>query len=102
MFTELSTREEQYKSELGNGSYLTAAACPASPAPNGIDFNTTCVTGASPWVTLRVNPTDSAIRCPYAITTGLAGLDAGELRTVRCSADESRAQRRLVLDPRDV
>jgi Tfp pilus assembly protein PilE len=73
MFTELSTREEQYKSEVGNGSYLTAAACPAAPAPNGIDFNTTCVTGVLPWVTLRVNPTDSSIRCSYAITTGLAG-----------------------------
>jgi Tfp pilus assembly protein PilE len=73
MFTELSTREEQYKSELGNGSYLTAATCPATPAPNGIDFNNTCVTGALPWVTLRVNPTDSLIRCTYAITTGLAG-----------------------------
>ncbi len=77
MMTELSTREEQYKSEVGNGNYLTAAACPASPSANGIDFNTTCVTGATPWVTLRVNPTDSTIRCSYAITAGLAGTAPG-------------------------
>jgi Tfp pilus assembly protein PilE len=74
MFTELSTREEQYKSETGNGSYLAiTTACPAAPAPNGADFNTVCVTTGSLWATLRVNPTDSAIRCTYKITTGLAG-----------------------------
>src|SRR3569623_788949 len=55
MFTELTTREEQYKSELGNGSYLAiTTACPSAPAPNGIDFNTTCVTSGSSWATLRV------------------------------------------------
>jgi type II secretory pathway pseudopilin PulG len=73
MMTELSTREAQYKSEVGNGLYLAATTCPASPAPNGIDFNTSCVSGATAWVTLRVNPTDSLIRCTYQITVGPDG-----------------------------
>lgn len=73
MMTELSTREAQYKSEVGNGLYLAATTCPAAPAPNGVDFNTSCVTGATAWVTLRVNPTDSLIRCTYAITVGPDG-----------------------------
>ncbi len=33
MFAELSTREEQYKSEQGNGAYLTEAECPSAPMP---------------------------------------------------------------------
>ena len=73
MFTEMSTREEQYKSEVGNGAYLTEAECPGTPTPNGSDFNATCVTTGSTWAELRVVPTDSAIRCTYAITTGLPG-----------------------------
>lgn len=73
MFAEIATREEQYKSEQGNGMYLGAAACPTAPMPNGIDFNTVCVTTSSPWATLRVNPTDSSIRCTYAITAGPSG-----------------------------
>jgi prepilin-type N-terminal cleavage/methylation domain-containing protein len=71
MFTEISTREEQYKSEQGNGAYLMAAQCPASPSPNGIDFNASCVTGATAWVTMRVVATDPTIRCTYQVTTGL-------------------------------
>lgn len=73
MMTEISTREAQYKTEVGNGLYLAAAACPATPVPAGTDFNAACVTGATPWVTLRVNPTDSLIRCSYAITVGPDG-----------------------------
>lgn len=73
MMTEISTREAQYKTELGNGLYLGATACPLSPVPAGTDFNAACVTGATPWVTLRVNPTDSLIRCSYAITVGPDG-----------------------------
>src|SRR4051812_33336155 len=73
MFTEISTREEQYKSRLGNGSYLAATACPATPYPNGSDFNTGCVYATTPWYTMHVNPTDSAIRCTYTVTVGAAG-----------------------------
>lgn len=73
MMTELSTREEQYKSELGNGTYLVAPTCPSAPTPNGADFNVGCVVNPSAWYTLHVNPTDNAIRCTYAITVGAAG-----------------------------
>ena len=74
MFAEISTREEQYRQELGNGLYLdTAGACPSgSPDPNGIDFNASCVTGVQPYAVLRVNATDSKIRCTYAVTAGNA------------------------------
>lgn len=71
MFTEIGAREEQYKQELGNGEYLpTGTACPSAPMPNGSDFNMNCVTGATAWVTLRVSPTDSSIRCSYQVFTG--------------------------------
>ena len=73
MFTEISTREAQYKQEQGNGTYLTVAQCPSAPDPSGIDFNTTCVTSGSDWAKMGVNPSDSSIRCTYEITTGLDG-----------------------------
>jgi Tfp pilus assembly protein PilE len=75
MFTEIAQNEMQYKSEntTAPGTYLAAAACPAAPNPNGIDFNATCVSGATPWVTLRVNATDSQIRCSYTIQAGAPG-----------------------------
>ena len=44
MFTEISTHEEQYKSEIGNGAYLAEAECPGAPIPAGGDFNANCVT----------------------------------------------------------
>lgn len=71
MFTEISTREEQYKSELGNGAYLDEAQCPTAPIPAGSDFNTNCVNTVTAWQTLRVVPTDSSIRCTYQVTTGV-------------------------------
>jgi prepilin-type N-terminal cleavage/methylation domain-containing protein len=73
MFTEISTKEEAYKSELGNGNYLAATGCPSSTSQAGINFNTTCVVASSAWLTLRVSATDSQIRCTYAVTTGLTG-----------------------------
>jgi type II secretory pathway pseudopilin PulG len=73
MMTEISTREAQYKTEVGNGLYLAAPTCPATPVPAGADFNTGCVTTGSVWATLRVNPTDSLIRCSYAVTVGPDG-----------------------------
>ena len=103
MFAELSTREEQYKSEQGNGSYLTSAVCPAAPVPAGADFNTNCVTTGSTWATLRVVATDSTIRCTYAITVGCAGHDVDDAEPacgVRRRACDAR--RRLVLHRRDL
>jgi prepilin-type N-terminal cleavage/methylation domain-containing protein len=73
MFAEISTREEQYKSEQGNGQYLAEAQCPTAPIPSGSDFNTNCIPSAtSPWGQLGVVPTDSSIRCAYQVVTGLA------------------------------
>ena len=72
MFTEISTREEQYKSEIGNGAYIAEAQCPASPLPNGGDFNVNCVNSIATWQNLRLVPTDSLIRCTYQVVTGVA------------------------------
>lgn len=73
MFTEISTREEQYKAEQGNGAYLSETECPASPIPDGSDFNANCVTSGSTWAQLGVVPTDHSIRCTYQVVTGLPG-----------------------------
>lgn len=74
MFTEIAQNELQFKSEdtTAPGTYLAAAACPASPNPNGIDFNTACVAAGNPWYKLRVTATDSSIRCSYAIQANVA------------------------------
>jgi len=71
MFTEIATKEEQYK--VDNGAYLTAAGCPSAPSTAGVDFNATCVTTGSGWLNLRVNAPESKIRCMYAVTVGAAG-----------------------------
>jgi Tfp pilus assembly protein PilE len=73
MLAELAVKEEAYKSEFGNGSYLTTAQCPTATSSSGINFNTTCVTVGSPWQKLAVSATDSQIRCQYQITAGAAG-----------------------------
>ncbi|TMQ02455.1 MAG: type II secretion system protein [Deltaproteobacteria bacterium] len=72
MFAEIGAKQEQYK--LDNGVYLAAALCPTAPSKAGIDFNATCVTGASAWVTLRVNAPESKIRCTYVVAAGAAGI----------------------------
>jgi type IV pilus assembly protein PilE len=73
MFTEIAAKEEAYKSEVGNGSYLgTPTACPTTTSQPGINFNTTCA-NAGNWLLLRVAATDSNIRCMYQITAGAAG-----------------------------
>ncbi len=74
MTTEIANREEMYKTEVGNGSYLAAAACPASPSQAGVDFNSSCVgSGSNAWGSLRVVATDSVIRCSYSVVIGAAG-----------------------------
>jgi Tfp pilus assembly protein PilE len=72
MFTEIATKEEAYKSEIGNGSYLTTPLCPTSTSQTGINFNTTC-SNAGAWLTLRVSATDTNIRCQYQVTAGAGG-----------------------------
>jgi prepilin-type N-terminal cleavage/methylation domain-containing protein len=69
MFTEIATKEEQYKSD--NGAYLDATQCPTTTSTSGVNFNTTCGSSGN-WPSLRINATDSAIRCKYTITKGAA------------------------------
>jgi prepilin-type N-terminal cleavage/methylation domain-containing protein len=71
MFSELATKQEEYK--LDNGTYLAVPACPASPSSQPQDI-TSCKTSAS-WLALRILPTESKLRCSYEVTIGAAGVD---------------------------
>jgi hypothetical protein len=67
MFAELQTKEEQYL--VDNGSYLTAAVCPATPSAQSQDASG-CVGTGTPWKSMRVMlPTDK-LYCTYEITAG--------------------------------
>jgi prepilin-type N-terminal cleavage/methylation domain-containing protein len=67
MFSELSTKEEQYA--LDNAGYLSTAACPSAPAQGGQDA-TGCVTSSGAWVPLRVQLPETSLYCSYEITAG--------------------------------
>jgi type II secretory pathway pseudopilin PulG len=71
MFAEIATKLEQYK--LDNQVYLVAPTCPTAPSTKGIDFNAACVTTGSAWANLRVNASESKIRCTYLVAAGAAG-----------------------------
>jgi type IV pilus assembly protein PilA len=77
MLAEIGVREQQYYQEIGNGVYINAATCPASPSPAGVDFNASCVGTSGIWFDLHVQPSDPKIRCTYAVTTGLNGVAPG-------------------------
>lgn len=72
MFTELSTREDQYK--LEKSSYLAMPACPPSAVAAGtIITGAACATTANePWVDLRVQAPQTKLTCSYRIATGAA------------------------------
>ena len=71
MFSEIAVKEEQYKSEAGGGAYLALSVCPTAPSQAGVDLLAqVCYPGA--WTTLRVAPSETAIRCTYAVTVGVA------------------------------
>ena len=71
VFSEISVKEEQYKSETGNGAYAALGTCPAAPSQTGVDLvSQTCYTGL--WPTVRVAPAENKIRCTYAVTIGPA------------------------------
>ena len=72
MTAQILTREEQYKSELGNGKYLAAAQCPAAVTPSGANWNTSCATAAG-WSTLHVSAPNSSMYCTYQVVAGAAG-----------------------------
>ena len=88
MFTEIATKEEQYKSDnSAAATYMAATQCPSTTSTGGVDFNATCVTSGTGWYSMRVNATSSSIRCKYTVTTGAANttLTPPSPFTVPCS-----------------
>jgi Tfp pilus assembly protein PilE len=73
MFAELAHREDQYKME--NGAYLDAPACPTSASNAGTDVVTGCLGSGTPWTLLRVQPSETKLKCSYTVTVGLAADD---------------------------
>ena len=73
MFAELSTREDQYKTEY-NG-YRAASACPPSASSTGTDMTTAscAITAGGDWEKLRIQPSESKLSCSYTIAIGDAG-----------------------------
>ena len=68
MFSELQTKEEQYK--IDQGVYLAAAACPATPTASLQDA-TVCQANGTPWFLMRVQLPETQCYCSYTITVGL-------------------------------
>lgn len=71
MFAELSTKEEQYKVEMG--AYLDVPACPATPTQTEQSLST-CITSAS-WLALRIMAPKNTVRCSYQVQTGTSADD---------------------------
>jgi prepilin-type N-terminal cleavage/methylation domain-containing protein len=76
MFSELSTRLDQYKLESSTG-YEAMTACPPSASTNGTDMaSAACATTAgNPWIKLRVQAPVAKLKCSYSIATDAAGTD---------------------------
>ena len=72
MFAELSTRQDQYKTE--NNAYLALAACPPSANAQGTDMTTAACVSATDWVALRMQSPESKLKCSYTVSTGAAGV----------------------------
>ena len=71
MFSEISAKQEIYKSEMG--SYLDVAACPSTPSAQPQSIST-CM-AATDWLALRLNAPEQTLRCSYQVVTGVAGVD---------------------------
>lgn len=69
IFAELRMREEQYKGDSSNGSYLAATACPTTTTQAGKPL-TDCTDAGKPWAALRALPGLQTLRCKYTIVTG--------------------------------
>jgi prepilin-type N-terminal cleavage/methylation domain-containing protein len=67
VMAELGIREDQYR--LENGAYMSAAACPAAPAPQSQDA-TPCIASGMPWSSLRVRLQETKLYCSYEIVAG--------------------------------
>lgn len=81
MFSEIATKQGQFYAEqqrfLGQMSsapnFDGTTTCPSAvPAANYV-FKTSCITNGSAWERLRIVPSESALRCQYTMTAGLAG-----------------------------
>jgi len=68
MFSELSTKEEQYA--LDNGAYLSTTACPSSPATAGQDATPCTANPTGIWYPLRVILPETNLYCSYEVVTG--------------------------------
>lgn len=80
MFSEIATKQEQYKAEknfymglITGTNYVGSTTCPGSVPTANYNFTTTCVTSGTAWEQLRIVPSESSLRCQYTITTGAAG-----------------------------
>ncbi len=72
MFAEIALKEEQYKSEISTtAGYAALATCPATTSSSGVDLLVQACY-ATTWVAARITPTDTKIRCTYAVTVGAA------------------------------
>ena len=70
MFTELATKLDAYKLEMG-AQHASIAECPTTgPDKTGYNFATTCTTG---WSDIRVQPPQSKNYCSYEVVTGVTG-----------------------------
>ena len=73
MFTEIATKEEQYKSDnSAAATYMAATQCPSTTSTAGVNFNTTCDTSGTGWTNMRINAPNTTVRCKYTVTTGAA------------------------------
>jgi len=73
MFTEIATKEEQYKSDnSASATYMAATQCPTTTSTAGVNFNTTCDTSGTGWTNMRINAPNTNVRCKYTVTTGAA------------------------------
>ncbi len=69
MFSEITTREEQWKIE--NPAYADVAQCPTTTSPTGVKITDTAVTACNAdWTTLRINPQEQTLRCMYQVVAG--------------------------------
>ena len=67
VMAELGIREDQYR--LENGSYVSAAPCPAAPSPTPQDA-TGCIATGQVWNSLRVKLQEDKLYCSYEIVAG--------------------------------
>lgn len=80
MFTEIATKQAQFYAEnskymglYGASNFVGTSTCPTAVPSADYVFSTTCLVANTAWLSLRVNPTESKLRCQYNITTGLTG-----------------------------